>query len=47
LLRRRGVERARLARDAYSYLHLPLVAGVVFFAFGLETTLHHPHSGLI
>ncbi|WP_253878120.1 low temperature requirement protein A [Promicromonospora umidemergens] len=25
-------ERARLARDSYSYLHLPLVAGVVFFA---------------
>src|SRR5262245_9381847 len=23
-----GVERARLARDAYSYLHLPLVAGI-------------------
>jgi len=36
-----GVEQARLARDAYSYLHLPLVAGVVFFAFGLKTTLHH------
>jgi low temperature requirement protein LtrA len=31
----------KLARDAYSYLHLPLVAGIVFFAFGLETTLHH------
>ncbi len=41
-----GVERARLARDAYSYLHLPLVAGIVFFAFGLETTLHHIHSAL-
>jgi len=36
-----GIERARLARDSYSYLHLPMVAGVVFFAFGLETTLHH------
>jgi low temperature requirement protein LtrA len=41
-----GVERARLARDAYSYLHLPLVAGIVFFAFGLETTLHHLHRAL-
>ncbi len=29
-----GVDRARLARDAYSYLHLPLVAGIVFFALG-------------
>jgi low temperature requirement protein LtrA len=36
-----GVTQARLARDAYSYLHLPMVAGIVFFAFALETTLHH------
>ena len=35
-----GVERARLARDSYAYLHLPMVAGIVLFAFGLETTLH-------
>jgi low temperature requirement protein LtrA len=41
-----GVERARLAHDAYSYLHLPMVAGIVFLAFGLETTLHHLHSAL-
>src|SRR5206468_1721929 len=31
--------RAALARDAYSYLHLPMVAGIVLFAFGLKTTL--------
>ncbi len=36
-----GVEQARLARDAYSYLHLPMVAGIVLFAFGLKTTLGH------
>ena len=36
-----GVERARLARDSYAYLHLPMIAGIVLFAFGLETTLHH------
>jgi low temperature requirement protein LtrA len=35
-----GVERARLARDSYAYLHLPIIAGIVLFAFGLETTLH-------
>ena len=35
-----GVDRARLARDAYSYLHLPMVAGIVLFALGLKTTLH-------
>ncbi|MFJ8029926.1 low temperature requirement protein A [Streptomyces sp. NPDC096032] len=32
----RNGERARLARDSYSYLHLPLVAGVVFFALGVH-----------
>ncbi len=36
-----GVEQARLARDAYSYLHLPMVAGIVLLAFGLKTTLGH------
>ena len=35
-----GAERARLARDAYSYLHLPMVGGIVLFAFGLKTTTH-------
>jgi low temperature requirement protein LtrA len=34
-----GVDRARLARDAYNYLHLPMVAGIVLFALGLKTTL--------
>jgi low temperature requirement protein LtrA len=41
LMEASGVERARLARDSYGYLHLPMVAGIVLFAFGLETTLHH------
>lgn len=36
-----GLERARLARDAYSYLHLPLVAGVAFFGFGASVALEH------
>jgi low temperature requirement protein LtrA len=34
-----GARRAALARDAYSYLHLPMVAGIVLFAYGLKTTL--------
>jgi low temperature requirement protein LtrA len=42
----RGVEQVRLARDAYSYLHMPMVAGIVLFAFGLKTTLHHVHDTL-
>jgi low temperature requirement protein LtrA len=34
-----GSARTALARDAFSYLHLPMVAGIVLFAFGLKTTL--------
>jgi low temperature requirement protein LtrA len=34
-----GLELHRLALHAYSYLHLPIVAGVVLFALGLKTTL--------
>jgi low temperature requirement protein LtrA len=39
-------ERARIARDSYSYLHLPMVAGIVIFAFGVKTTLSHVHAQL-
>ena len=41
-----GVVRAALARDVYSYLHLPMVAGIVLFAFGLKTTLPHASEPL-
>jgi low temperature requirement protein LtrA len=34
-----GATRARLARDYYSYLHLPMIAGIVLFALGLKTTI--------
>ncbi|MDG4667238.1 low temperature requirement protein A [Mycobacterium sp. 236(2023)] len=34
-------ERAQLARDAYSYLHLPLVAGIVFFALGARVSVEN------
>ena len=34
-----GDERARLARDAFSYLHLPMVAGIVLVALGVKKTL--------
>jgi low temperature requirement protein LtrA len=37
----KGEERARLARDAYSYLHLPMVAGIIFVALGAKQTLAH------
>ncbi|ORW90502.1 low temperature requirement protein A [Mycobacterium sp. IEC1808] len=36
-----GTERAHLARDAYSYLHLPLVAGIMLFAVGAHAAIEH------
>jgi low temperature requirement protein LtrA len=41
-----GQRRAALARDVYSYLHLPMVGGIVLFAFGLETALHDTTTSL-
>ncbi len=34
-----GAARARLARDYYAYLHLPMIAGIVLFALGLKLTV--------
>jgi low temperature requirement protein LtrA len=41
LIERSGVHRTALARDAYTYLHLPMVTGIVLFAFAMKTTLRH------
>ncbi|QIN82553.1 low temperature requirement protein A [Rubrobacter tropicus] len=41
LERARGPERATLARDSYSYLHLPMVAGIILIALGIKKTLEH------
>jgi low temperature requirement protein LtrA len=38
---RSGVQRTSLARDVYTYLHLPMVTGIVLFAFSMKTTLAH------
>jgi low temperature requirement protein LtrA len=35
----KGEERARLARDSYSYLHLLMVAGIIFVALGVKKTI--------
>jgi low temperature requirement protein LtrA len=43
---RRGEQRVALARDAYTYLHLPMVAGIVLFAFAMKTTLAHVDAEL-
>ena len=37
---------ARLARDAYTYLHLPIVAGVIMVAVGDDLLLAHPGHAL-
>jgi low temperature requirement protein LtrA len=39
LMEATGLELHRLALHAYSYLHLPIVAGIVLFALGLKTTV--------
>jgi low temperature requirement protein LtrA len=39
-------EQAPLARDAYSYLHFPMIAGIVLLAVGLRETLAHVHEPL-
>jgi low temperature requirement protein LtrA len=36
-----GAVRAALARDLFSYLHMPMVFGIVLFALGLKVTLGH------
>jgi low temperature requirement protein LtrA len=36
-----GTAQLVLARDSYSYLHLPMVAGIVLFAVGVKKTLAH------
>ena len=32
-------ERPRLARDSYTYLHFPMVAGIVFLSLGMKKVL--------
>jgi low temperature requirement protein LtrA len=36
-----GREQNELARDSYSVIHFPIVAGIVLAAFGLKKTLEH------
>jgi low temperature requirement protein LtrA len=46
LIQARGLELHRLALHSYSYLHLPMIAGVVLFALGLKTTIDHVDEAL-
>ncbi|MGH3138415.1 MAG: low temperature requirement protein A, partial [Gaiellales bacterium] len=41
-----GAEQAAIARDSYSYLHLPMVAAVMLFAVGVKKALPHAHDPL-
>jgi low temperature requirement protein LtrA len=41
LSERSGTAQVALARDVYSYIHFPMVAGIVLFAFAMEVTLAH------
>jgi low temperature requirement protein LtrA len=36
-----GMRRLRIARDSYSYLHLPMIAGIVLIALAVKKTLGH------
>ena len=39
-------ERGRIGRDVYTYLHLPIVAGIVLVAVGDELVIAHPRDEL-
>jgi len=41
-----GRERNMIARDSFSYLHLPMVAGIVLVALGLKKTIEHVEDPL-
>ncbi|WP_073835905.1 low temperature requirement protein A [Micromonospora sp. CB01531] len=41
LTRQRGRRRATTARDGYTYLHFPIIAGIVLAAVGVESAMVH------
>jgi low temperature requirement protein LtrA len=41
-----GREQNEIARDSFSYLHFPMVAGIVLVALGLKKTLEHVEDPL-
>jgi low temperature requirement protein LtrA len=43
---RRGTERTALARDAYTYAHLPMVVGIILFAYAMRAALRDVHAEL-
>jgi low temperature requirement protein LtrA len=39
-------DRGRLARDAFTYIHIPIIAGIIVSAVGDELVIAHPGAGL-
>ena len=35
-----------MARDSFTYLHLPMIAGIILFALGVKKTLDHTGDAL-
>src|SRR5204863_818062 len=42
-----GREQNEMARDSYSFLHFPMVAGVVLIALGMKKTIAHVDEPLV
>jgi low temperature requirement protein LtrA len=42
---KQGQERVRLARDSYTYLHFPMVAGIIYLALGLKKVALYVSGG--
>ncbi len=41
-----GIERGRIARDIYTYMHAPIVAGIILIAVAMEEMALHPDDPL-
>jgi low temperature requirement protein LtrA len=41
LTERTGASQIAFARDVFTYLHLPMIVGIIVFAFAVKTTLAH------
>jgi low temperature requirement protein LtrA len=46
LAERHGEQQVTVAREAYTYAHLPMVVGIILFAFAMRVTLAHPRMDL-
>ena len=42
----RDLEQTVFAQRAYTYLHLPMIIGLIFFSLGVKKSVGHPHDVL-